>query len=362
MPLPRMTRRILVPLDGSNLGSVTIPHLRALATVESEILLLRVMPDPAPMLELAGGASAAYEGARQRSLAACHTHLEDIAAALGDVSPYIEPITTAGAPADEIVRVAAERQVDLILMATHDRNTPDRFLVDSIANRVAQAAPVPVMMIHEHDNENGSGASAVSRYHRVVVPVDGSERARAALPVALTLAQRQNLTVQLLQAVPNREETFTCGDNSLTGDAEGVQNDWYEMWRAELAVGLDAEAAGIRSTGLDVGVELLTGPAVKAILEGIRPGDVIVMASHGEGGVRSWPMGSVAQKLASLATSPVVVVPVEERREFTRVDSARARAGSRAGWIRRLAPPRARLVTLGQRCPLAALPSRAGCR
>jgi nucleotide-binding universal stress UspA family protein len=328
MPLPRMTRRILVPLDGSDLGSVTIPHLRALATVESEILLLRVMPDPAPMLELAGVAGAAYEGARQRSLAVCHKHLQDIAAALRDVSPYIEPITTAGAPADEIVRVAAERRVNLILMATHDRNTPDRFLVDSIANRVAQAAPVPVMMIHEHDNERGSATSAVARYHRVVVPVDGSERARAALPVALALAQRQKLGIRLLQAVPYREETFTCGPSSAAGDADDEQDDWYETWRATLTDGLEAEAASIRSTGLDAGVELLTGPTVEAILGRVRPGDVIVMASHGEGGVRSWPMGSVAQKLASRATSPVVVVPVEERRGLTRVGPARAHAGS----------------------------------
>lgn len=331
MPLPRMPRRILVPLDGSDLGSVTIPHLRALATIEAEILLLRVMPDPAPMLELAAGAHDAYQGARQRSLTACHTHLEDLATALRDVSPYIEPITTAGTPADEIVRVAAERRVDLILMATHDRGTADRFLVDSIANRVAQAAPVPVMMIHEHDSERGSGTSAVSRYHRVVVPLDGSERARTALPVALALAQRQNLAIRLLQAMPDREETFTCGDTSLVDDAEGEQDDWYEMWRAALAAGLEAEAASIRSTGLDVGVELLTGPVAEAILEVVRPGDVIVMASHGEGGVRSWPMGTVAQKLASLATSPVVVVPVGERRELTRVDPAHVHDGSRAG-------------------------------
>jgi nucleotide-binding universal stress UspA family protein len=326
MQLPRMTRRILVPLDGSDLGSVTIPHLRALATVESEILLLRVMPDPAPMLESAAGSNAAYREARQRNIAACHTHLQDIAAALRDVSPYIEPITTVGAPPDEIVRVAAEHRVDLILMATHDRNSADRFLVDSIANRVAQAAPVPVMMIHEHDGEIGSGSNAVSRYQRVVVPVDGSERARAAVPVALAIAERQKLAIRLLQAIPDREETFTCGDLSLAGDTEGEQGDWYGAWRAALAEGLEAEAAGIRSTGLDVSVELLTGPAAEAILEVVQPGDVIVMASHGAGGVRSWPLGTVAQKLASMAISPVVVVPVAERQGLTRID-AESRAG-----------------------------------
>ena len=48
MATHHITRRILVPLDGSDLGSVTIPHLRALASVGSHITLLRVMPEPSP--------------------------------------------------------------------------------------------------------------------------------------------------------------------------------------------------------------------------------------------------------------------------------------------------------------------------
>ena len=273
-------------------------------------------------MELSAEAADAYDAGYRRGLAACHAHLETIAAALHDVSPYIEAVTRSGPPADEIIGVAAEKHVDLILMATRDRTMGDAFLTDSVANRVAQAAPVPVMMVHEDDLATRNGAAAIASYARVVVPLDGSELSCAALPVAAAMAKRGAVPMTLLRSVPPQEAMFACGNGDITV-GEGPQREtWYETWRDTVEDSLRADATRLRGEGLDVATEVLTGDPVAAMLAAVEPGDIVVMASHGAGGVRSWLLGSTTQKLASLSLVPVVVVPVAERQERTRLLTA----------------------------------------
>jgi nucleotide-binding universal stress UspA family protein len=58
---------------------------------------------------------------------------------------------------------------------------------------------------------------------------------------------------------------------------------------------------------------VLSGSPFLVIGDAARPGDVIVMASHGRGGARRWFLGSVAEKLIREAPVPVVIVPTRDR-------------------------------------------------
>jgi nucleotide-binding universal stress UspA family protein len=79
---------------------------------------------------------------------------------------------------------------------------------------------------------------------------------------------------------------------------------------------LDAEASRLRATGLDVTTEIVVGQAAPGILEHAIVDDVVVMTSHGTGGVRRWLLGSVAEKLIRSGAAPVILVPVRERRHL----------------------------------------------
>src|SRR5262249_55483999 len=52
-----------------------------------------------------------------------------------------------GQPVEEILRVAHESHVDLIVMGTHGRHGPRRMLMGSVAERVMRTAPCPVMTV-----------------------------------------------------------------------------------------------------------------------------------------------------------------------------------------------------------------------
>jgi len=61
----------------------------------------------------------------------------------------VESIVTVGIPHVEIVRLAEERHVDLIVMATHGRGFISHAILGSTAERVLRRAPCPVMIVRE---------------------------------------------------------------------------------------------------------------------------------------------------------------------------------------------------------------------
>jgi len=61
----------------------------------------------------------------------------------------VEPIVAVGTPHVEIVRLAEEKAVDLIVMATHGRGFISHAILGSTAERVLRRAPCPVMITRE---------------------------------------------------------------------------------------------------------------------------------------------------------------------------------------------------------------------
>lgn len=73
------------------------------------------------------------------------SQLEEFKPTLEDVA--CEHILVKGDPADQIVRVAEQKKVDLIVLGTHGRTGLTRMLMGSVAERVVQRAKVPVLAI-----------------------------------------------------------------------------------------------------------------------------------------------------------------------------------------------------------------------
>jgi len=71
--------------------------------------------------------------------------------ALDGGAPSVETVWVEGPPVPEIVRVAKEQQVDLIVVGTHGRGLLARAILGSVADRVVRSAHCPVLVVtHEH--------------------------------------------------------------------------------------------------------------------------------------------------------------------------------------------------------------------
>ena len=150
---------------------------------------------------------------------------------------------------------------------------------------------------------SGEVERSTSMFKQILVPLDGSARAEQALPVAARLARATNGTVTLVQAVsPPSEFMVSVGTivlPEILDEEEPVAKEYLE------GVAKTSSLEGIRTA-----TKVVTGnPAPAIIAEAIADNvDLVVMCSHGYTGAMRWSMGSIAEKVAHHAPSPVFIL------------------------------------------------------
>ena len=138
-------------------------------------------------------------------------------------------------------------------------------------------------------------------YTSIVVPLDGSDFGMRALPVALTLARRSDASVHLVHV---REPIVVPEDGPRFYDDRelGLRADV-----TALATRLSREAA------VQVESEFLEGPAASTIGQYVDADghDLLVMMTHGRGGLSRWWLGSVADGLIRQTSVPLLLLRQE---------------------------------------------------
>jgi len=145
-------------------------------------------------------------------------------------------------------------------------------------------------------------------YNRIIVPLDGSELAESAISEAVELARHVGERLLLLRVV---DSTWVnrYGLYGLAIEASSVDG-ILTADRIAATAYLDAMRTRLESTGVLVTSELREGRAADEITAAARPGDLIVMASHGRTGAMRFALGSVAEDVARHAAVPVLVCRV----------------------------------------------------
>jgi nucleotide-binding universal stress UspA family protein len=312
---------VLTPVDGSERALRAIPWAVKLAGSGGTIVLLRVIPEKPEyaesLLALVGGDGG--EDGVKRIEAAWQTVTAadlDEAARVAGSGITVERVVAAGEPDEQIVAAAAQRQVDLIAMASHGRGALGRAIFGSVADRVARTATVPVLVLRTPDDAVETEATV----SRIVVPLDGSEIAERALPFAADLARQLPAPVYVVRAVdPTAIMPVAPGVFGAVPavDAEITEQLWAEAETEAKKTVTDAVGT-LTALGIEAAGATLNGSPFFAISEATHPGDLLILTSHGRGGVRRWLLGSVAEKLVREAPAPVILVPAAERVERAR--------------------------------------------
>jgi len=152
-----MYKKIMVPLDGSELAECVLPHVDAFISgcQVGSIVFVRVI-DPTPLavrgsyvtskedLDRLEASSKRVEDERK---SAAEQYLKQIAGRVQTDRVEIKTEVVVGKVADSLVDYAEDNQIDLILIATHGRSGVSRWVRGSIADRVLRAAKVPVLMV-----------------------------------------------------------------------------------------------------------------------------------------------------------------------------------------------------------------------
>jgi nucleotide-binding universal stress UspA family protein len=145
----KMYKKILAPLDGSELAECVLPHVEAIAkgcSVES-VVFIRALDTYMPNVVQS------YLGEEQRremdekAEAMAKEYLDQLAGRVKLDGIEVQKQLIKGRAAESIAEYATENDVDLIIIATHGRSGISRWVWGSVADRILRSACVPVLMV-----------------------------------------------------------------------------------------------------------------------------------------------------------------------------------------------------------------------
>ncbi len=84
-------------------------------------------------------------------MAAAATQLEGEATRVREVAPRVTSQVLAGRAADAVTQFAEESGADLLVIGTHGRRGPSRWLLGSVAERIVRFAKLPVLTVRGED-------------------------------------------------------------------------------------------------------------------------------------------------------------------------------------------------------------------
>ncbi|MBT8117462.1 MAG: universal stress protein [Gammaproteobacteria bacterium] len=278
-----MAYRILVPLDGTEIGKGVIPYLRhVVARPDAVVTLLHVLPD------LTEYAQSHIDTEHGRAA----SHMRDFISIL-ELDPdrvYCE--FRMGDPAEEILKYAVLNAAALIIMPTHGRTGFNRLLSGSVTEQVLRRSHCPLLLSHDC-GDRPPPADGKALFERILVPLDGTSQGFSILPVVEDFARLFQSEVILFH---------DNSDLSKTGGSRAGDN---------TTLHIEAQHARLVDEGIKVSMQYTdAGHTVKDILKAVSTSqaDLIAMTTHGRKGIDRIAFGSIVEYLLRHATRPMLTL------------------------------------------------------
>lgn len=211
----------------------------------------------------------------------------------------------------------ATTAVDLCVIGAVDETTQAGRILGDTARRIVETAPCSVLIVPPRTaDEPGRGAVEP---RRLMVPLDCSRRAEAALPAATALADAFGAEILMAHAVPEPAITEIgppdATDVALRRDVAERNRKAAERYMSRLRARLALDRRPIRTLILS-GADPRHRLARAAVDEAV---DLIVLAAKGAGGYADQALGSVADFLVTHLAKPLLIVrPDADRRAAAR--------------------------------------------
>jgi len=290
-----MLSRILITLDGSPFAEAAIAVGAAIAGRTGAVVrLLHVVEVPEAL---------SYPEYRAEDREWAKSYLSELATGRFPSGIEVDTCVREGRILKQIEEEASAWNADLIVMTTHGRGGLSRLWMGSVADRCVRSSARPVLLVRPSEPIDPAASFDA---HRVLVPLDGSPLAEAALPHATAFAKAFGASVLLVRGVTHHG-TFDIAHLSLNPrhlEAERSEADGYLVGVAE----------AVRAAGVAVETAVLMEPGLAEAIVARGKGEAIVMTTNGAGGLDRSIFGSVADKVVRSATCPVLVIRPERNR------------------------------------------------
>jgi nucleotide-binding universal stress UspA family protein len=292
-------RRVLVPLDGSDLAESIVSDALRLAGPLGELVLIQVIGRDG-------------EESERRAVTVPDEYLAQVAQPLLSMGVKVQTRTLIKDDVVQAIDAAVTTfGIEMIACATHGQAALHRLAHGSIAWSALAHSTVPVLLRHVEEMARAPDNQTGNLARRILIPLDGSALAEKALPLAQELAAEWQASMWLAQVVPDtlmlyREPMIVPGVGQYQpADLSQLYPDTRSPAQNYLAMVAD------RIPG-DVHAEVVSGPTVYTLTALVDEWSItdVVMASHGRTALAQFFLGGAAYELVHHLRCPVIVVPV----------------------------------------------------
>jgi nucleotide-binding universal stress UspA family protein len=145
---------------------------------------------------------------------------------------------------------------------------------------------------------------------RILVPLDGSSLAEAALEYVEEISPKLGVEKVILISITERVQGYRLIEDPTTFTETRLEPEGTGKMEQQAEKYLKRVGQRLTDKGIKVETEVLLGdPAKEISIYAKSPGtDLVVMASHGRSGPSRWAHGSVADRVLRAVCTPVMVV------------------------------------------------------
>ena len=319
-------RSIVVPLDGSPSAERAVPAAAAIARAaraKVRLVLVHRLPPPPndpPTAKLYVSVELAVRKSER-------DYLRGIARRLKESGLQASALLLEGPAGPTLQQWLRSSDADLVVMTTHGRGALGRAVYGSVADQLVRSLDLPVLLVRP-DSSNPEAASLPWMAREIILGLDGSRTAEAALQPAAALARLLRVPVTVVQVIP----PLAVATDPPLPFPTGYDAQITEVRRREGLDYVEDVAEGLREEGVAATAVAVVGdsPAGTLLeLGAVERGALLAVGTRGRGGVRRLMLGSVADKLVRGAEVPVLVVP-PPRRALAQLERRSAGAGARS--------------------------------
>jgi len=288
-----MFRRILVPLDGSDLAEQVFPHVAEVAgAFGSEVLMI-------------GICEAEQNDEDKTCLLYIDTKAEHLRSYAGDSSVRFNAEVLIGKADLKIIDHAKEKDIGLIFMTSHGRSGVMPWSLGSTVSKVLYKACVPVIVVRAKDNSRKVEKKSI--FNKILIPLDGSDSSAEVLPYIAELTSKIESEVVLYHVIEKGKHVHTLGGL----DFVPYKDQDINIKKAKIIDYLEQESLKLKNTLAKVRSEVRIGEDAREIIKFAKKEDcsMIAMATHGHSGIEGWIHGSVTYKILRGSDKTVMLVP-----------------------------------------------------
>ena len=189
--------KILCAVDFSNFSNRAVDYGKKLATCfNARLFLFHAVHFPSDRLY---ASDVLERGEKEQKLSAkAHERINNTMT--GEAVAW-EPVVTCGDPVEEIRHIAADRDIDLVIAASHGLSGLGRIFLGTVVERLARTLSQPILVIRPSPNSESDDTGSDPKLNRILVGCNILSHNNPVLDFALNFAEHVGADLHLLHAV-----------------------------------------------------------------------------------------------------------------------------------------------------------------